>query len=89
MLPSRIRGDLADVIKVKDLGRGNFPGLSRWIQSNHKNTLKRGTFPSYGHKEIGLQKKGQTGETMMTLKMEEGGMSQGMWVPLGAGKGRK
>lgn len=44
---------------------------------------------SYGHKEIGLQKKGQRRRDNDDFEMEEGAISQGMWVPLGAGKGKE
>lgn len=32
--------DFADVTKVNDLEMGDYPGLSRWAQSNHMNSWK-------------------------------------------------
>lgn len=33
--------ETADVIKLRILRRGNDPGLSRWVQYNHKGLYKR------------------------------------------------
>lgn len=67
-------------IKVKDFEKGgDYPGLSRWAQSNHKTPWKMRTSPSCGQLEW-PQKKCHRDGNLLVLRIEGGATSQGMWV---------
>lgn len=63
---------LADVIKLKILSWGDYPGLSQWAQCNHKGPPLQEHGRNIREAEVCLRQ-------LLALKMEEGTRSQGMW----------
>lgn len=74
MSPYMVKGTLQMCLRI--MRWGDYPGLSSWIQYNHRRLYK-------GERETGER------DLMLALEMEEEATSQGVQQPLEAGKDRE
>lgn len=72
------------VIKLKTLRWGDYPGLSKWPQSNHMNPWKAAQ--AAGRGKMWLWWNGQSDEMLLTLKVKGEAISQEMQAACRSGK---